>query len=43
VVKRAATKARNASELYLPIADEIEDRSTRKALIRKAVSASGKE
>jgi hypothetical protein len=39
VVKRAAAKARDESELYLLIADEIKDPAERKAFIRKAVSA----
>ena len=43
VVRRAAAKARDAGELYLLIAEEIEDREERKAFIRKAISASGKE
>jgi len=43
VVKRAAAKARDPSELYLMIADEIEDKSERKAFIRRAISVSGKE
>jgi serine/threonine protein kinase len=43
VVKRAATKARDPGELYLLIAEEIEDRNERKAFIRKAISATGKE
>ncbi|MFM9968265.1 MAG: serine/threonine protein kinase [Burkholderiales bacterium] len=38
VVKRAAMKARDESELYLLIADEIEDKDERKAFIRKAVA-----
>ncbi len=38
VVKRAAMKARDLSELYLLIADEIEDRNERKAFIRKAIA-----
>jgi serine/threonine protein kinase len=42
VVKRAAMKARDEAELYLLIADEIEDKEKRKAFIRKAVSSSGK-
>jgi serine/threonine protein kinase len=42
VVKRAAMKARDEAELYLLLADEIEDRNDRKAFIRKAVSISGK-
>ena len=43
VVKRAAAKARDSGELYLLIAEEIEDRDERKAFVRKAISASGKE
>jgi serine/threonine-protein kinase len=43
VVKRAAAKARDAGELYLLIAEEIEDKDERKAFVRKAISASGKE
>jgi serine/threonine protein kinase len=43
VVKRAAAKARDARELYLLIADEIEDQNERKAFIRKALSVSGRE
>src|SRR6266513_2530551 len=43
VVKRAAAKARDPGELYLLIAEEIEDRNERKTFIRKAISASGKE
>jgi serine/threonine-protein kinase len=42
VVKRAAMKARDEAELYLLLADEIEDKNDRKAFIRKAVSVSGK-
>lgn len=42
VVKRAAMKARDEAELYLLLADEIENRDERKAFIRKAVSVSGK-
>ncbi|HKU70336.1 MAG TPA: protein kinase [Burkholderiales bacterium] len=42
VVKRAAAKARDESELYLLIADEIKDQNERKAFIRKAISVSGK-
>ncbi len=42
VVKRAAMKARDESELYLLIADEIADRDERKAFVRKAISVSGK-
>jgi serine/threonine-protein kinase len=43
VVKRAATKARDSGELYLLIAEEIEDKNERKAFVRRAISASGKE
>ncbi|HEY6239226.1 MAG TPA: serine/threonine-protein kinase [Burkholderiales bacterium] len=43
VVKRAAAKARDPGELYLLIADEIEDKNERKAFMRKAISAAGKE
>lgn len=43
VVRRAAAKARDPGELYLLIAEEIEDRNERKAFIRRAISASGKE
>jgi serine/threonine protein kinase len=42
VVKRAAAKARDESELYLLIADEIKDQNERKSFIRKAISISGK-
>jgi serine/threonine protein kinase len=42
VVKRAAMKARDEAELYLLIADEIDDKAEKKAFIRKAVSISGK-
>ena len=42
VVKRAAAKARDESELYLLIADEIKDPVERKSFIRKAISISGK-
>ena len=38
VVKRAAMKARDEAELYLLLADEIEDKEEKKAFIRKAVS-----
>jgi len=43
VVKRAAAKARDTRELYLLIADEIDDQNERKAFIRKALSVSGRE
>ena len=42
VVKRAAAKARDESELYLLLADQIEDRDERKAFVRKAISVSGR-
>jgi len=42
VVKRAAAKARDESELYLLISDEIKDPGERKSFIRKAISISGK-
>ena len=42
VVKRAAMKARDEGELYLLIADEIENPADRKAFIKKAISASGR-
>ncbi len=38
VVKRAAVKARDVSELYLMLADQIEDKEEKKAFIRKAIS-----
>jgi serine/threonine protein kinase len=43
VVKRAAAKARDVRELYLLIADEIEDQNERKAFVRKSLSVSGRE
>jgi serine/threonine protein kinase len=42
VVKRAALKARDEPELYLLVADEIENPAEKKAFIRRAISASGK-
>ena len=42
LVKRAAMKARTEAELYLILADEIENKEEKKAFIRKAVSVSGK-
>ena len=42
VVKRAAMKARDERELYLLLADEIEDKEEKKAFIRRAISTSGK-
>ena len=38
VVRRAAAKARDEPELYLMIADEIEDKDEKKRFIRKAMS-----
>ena len=43
VVRRAAQKARDESELYLLLADEIEDKTEKKNFIRKAISALGKQ
>jgi len=40
VVKRAAAKARDLPELYLLLADEIEDPQEKKRFIRKAISVS---
>jgi len=42
LVKRAAMKARDEAELYLLLADEIENKADRKAFARKAVSMSRK-
>jgi len=42
VVRRAALKARDESELYLMVADEIEDPAEKKAFIRRAISVSSK-
>ena len=42
MVKRAAAKARDEAELYLLLADEIEDKDEKKAFVRQAVSISGK-
>jgi hypothetical protein len=42
LVKRAAMKARDESELYLLLADEIEDKEEKKAFLRRAVSKPGK-
>jgi hypothetical protein len=38
-VRRAAVKARDESELYLLLADEIETPAERKAFIRRAISS----
>ena len=43
VVRRAAAKARDESELYLLIAEHIEDEDEKKAFIRKAMSISGRQ
>ena len=43
IVKKAAMKARDEAELYLIIADEIDDPNDRKAFIKKAISASNKD
>ena len=40
VVKHAAAKARDEAELYLLIADEIEDPAEKKAFVRKAIATS---
>ena len=40
VVKHAAAKARDEAELYLLIADEIEDPTEKKAFVRKAIATS---
>jgi len=42
VVKRSAAKARDESELYFLISDEIKGPSERKSFIRKEISISGK-
>jgi serine/threonine protein kinase len=42
MVKRAAPKARDERELYLLLADEIEDKDEKKAFVRKTVPISGK-
>jgi serine/threonine-protein kinase len=42
VVRRAALKARDESELYLLLADEIENPAEKKAFTRRALSSSGK-
>jgi serine/threonine-protein kinase len=43
VVRRAAAKARDEAELYLLLADEIEDKNEKKSFVRKAMSVSGRE
>jgi serine/threonine protein kinase len=42
VVKKAAARARDEGELYLIIADEIEDKAERKAFIKRAIHISAK-
>jgi hypothetical protein len=42
VVRRAALKARDTAELYLIVADEIEDPVEKKAFIRRGISVSSK-
>jgi serine/threonine protein kinase len=42
VVRRAALKARDTSELYLMLADDIEDPAEKKAFIRRAISVTSK-
>jgi serine/threonine protein kinase len=42
LVRRAAAKARDESELYLLLADEIENPAERKQFIRRAISTSAK-
>ena len=42
LVKRAARKARNESELYLLLSDEIKDKNQRKNFVRMAIALSGK-
>ena len=41
-MKRAAAQARDEVELYLLLADAIENKEERKAFVRKTVSISGK-
>jgi serine/threonine protein kinase len=41
IVKKAAVKARDEKELYLLLADEIDDATDRKEFIRKAIALSG--
>ncbi len=43
VVRRAAAKVRDEAELYLLLADQIEDKEQKKAFVRKAMSVSGRE
>jgi serine/threonine-protein kinase len=42
LVKRAAMKARDERELYLLLADEIENKEERRTFLRKSLSVSGK-
>jgi len=39
----ASAKARDEAELYLLLADQIEDKEQKKAFVRKAMSVSGRE
>ena len=43
VVRRAAANARDETEFYLLLAEQIEDKNERKAFVKMTVSASGKE
>ncbi len=43
VVRRAAAKARDEAELYLLLADQIEDKNEKKSFVRKAMSVSGRK
>jgi serine/threonine-protein kinase len=43
VVRRAAAKARDEAELYLLLADQIEDKEQKKLFVRKAMSVTGRE
>ncbi|MEO8441675.1 MAG: serine/threonine-protein kinase, partial [Betaproteobacteria bacterium] len=42
VVRRAAAKARDEAELYLLLADQIEDKEQKKLFVRKAMSVTGR-
>jgi serine/threonine protein kinase len=43
IVRRAAAKAQDEAELYLLLADGIEDKDEKRAFMRKAMSVSGRE
>ena len=43
VVRRAAAKARDEAELYLLLADQIEDKTEKQLFVKKAMSVSGRE